>query len=65
MTARLSQSAPTRDDDLVKHLPDDLFEDGPSVEEALNAASVPAITMGYKKNMVCKAKSTLLSSVAF
>lgn len=45
MTARLSQSAPTRDDDLVKHLPDDLFEDGPSVEEALNAALAPAITM--------------------
>ena len=37
--------AMTRDDDLVKHLPDDLFEDGPSVEEALNAALAPAITM--------------------
>ena len=32
-TAPPEQSAPTRDDDLVKHLPDDLFEDGPSVEE--------------------------------
>jgi len=43
--AYLSRSAPVNDDDLVNYLPDDLFEDGPSMEEALNAVPAPAITM--------------------
>ena len=38
--AYLSRSAPSRgrDDDLVSHLPDDLFEEAPSMEQALCAA---------------------------
>ena len=38
--AYLSRSAPSRgrDDDLASHLPDDLFEEAPSMEQALCAA---------------------------
>jgi hypothetical protein len=45
--AYLSRSAPARGgDDLASHLPDDLFEEAPSMEEALRTApGVPGITV--------------------
>lgn len=42
--AYLSRSAPTRGEDLASYLPDDLFEEAPSVEQALKVNSVHEIT---------------------
>ena len=42
--AYLSRSAPTRGEDLARYLPDDLFEEAPTVEQALKVEPVRGIT---------------------